>query len=954
MPVPMRDSGFSLDETHLLSLIGGPVARTFLEIASATRIAAPTPVPPATWSEVELISFRAACEELRTEAKARLEAAMVHTSAMACARIAIVLGQIDLNLKAVTASPNAFSYEIELIAGSHNGLSWSEKSGFGSIEASLAALTEARKFNVYSHLIQFTKGLEQSIGQRFSFDVSLGKSFGVEWLSGRGKFFTAYDLRYLDAVRADLALHGIRVPDPRAAHALVGIFIPRWTEAVQMLLDSISRDGTLARLIFSQSLLAHGPIDLSSEEKKALRIAIPRLSLTTADVRSKITAKFGPDADAWLNTLTIGSVEIDRTAIHSFMDSPLRKRPILAAGAKLLLALPHKLSTDLSTVVDGVWSTEHKENYFAARARSVEILALRTLANLFPGSQSTGGGIYSSQDGRIRGEVDGVVIWHDICLILEGKGGFLSVAARRGSDEAVIADLRQTLAEGYFQAARLARVLETDGSVELRASSGESLTIHEGSLRRLYVVVPTADDFTVVATNLPVLWRKGILPTKSFPLVISSQDLMVLADALVTPVNVIAYLDFREEVLANSWVYLADEMEILGAFLGGLDVVGESRIELADRSLNLRVDHKRATKRMHIAPVQQERHVDPWIAAKFGRSEDGDDRVQPPARHDQRSQRLLVEFWNRQQDLASVAAGICLARGLPSMVLQGCAGLSGKGIAIRRHNGISAVAFPHRMSLERVRMNPEVKKTFNASRYVLYIKLEAGMPRLCLITPGGKHARFKPGSVRIALRSGIPLRDGWYSRMEARRSKAFDKFAVSALEAEGLSRDVAVGVVRAGLVQRVRATANAGVSLSKAAALWLGDLTQLGAELDLEAADLEISDIQLVRVASMMGESVIAKNNAVDLLRLLLGAGEADPYVVASGAGLLADDDLEDIRSAVHKVLSEEPEAVRSLKKGKTSVKNFLIGRIARTMERAPRPDLVLGVLDQAINREDA
>lgn len=952
MPVPMRDSGFDLDKSHLLSGIGGPVAQSLLDISSATRIAGPTPVPPASWSEAELDSFRLRCRILRSEAKAQLEKAMVRSSAMACARVAILLGQFDLHLRATTPSPNAFSYEIELITASRSGLLWTEKLGRGNIEAALTALVEARKFNVYSHLIQFTQGLEKAIGQRFSFDISLGKFLSVEWLSGRGKFFTAYDLRYLDAIKDDLALHGIQVPNPRAAHALVGLFIPLWAEAVQNLADLTPRDGVIQRILSSQSLLTHDPFDLSLLEKQALRTVNNRLTLTATKIRSSIPGKFRQDAGAWLDVLTLGSTEIGQAEIHSFMDSPLRKRPILVAGEQHLLALPHKLSTDLSTVVDGLWSFEHKENYFAARARSVEVLALRVLADRLPGCQSLGGGIYSSRDGRIRGEVDGIVVWHDICLILEGKGGFLSIASRRGSDEAVIADLRQTLGEGYFQAARLARVLEVDGSVELYAATGESLVIRERSLRRLYVVVPTADDFTVVATNLPVLWSKGILPSKSFPLIISAQDLMVLMDALASPVNIIAYLDFREEVLANSWIYLADEMEILGAFVGGLDLVGESRIGLAERSADVRFDHKRAVKRMHVAPVQQERHIDPWIAAKFGKSEDGDDRVQPPPRHDYRSGKLLAEFWKRKQDLASVAAGICLARGLPGLIVEGCAGLAGRGIRIQRHNGISAVAFPHNMSLVRVKMDSEVKKAFELSRYVLYVEMKYGTPSLSLITYGKKHARFKSENVRVALRSGIPLHDGWYLKMEAKRSKAFDRPTASALEAEGLSRDLAVGVARAGIAERVRATSEAGASLSKAAALWMGDLAQLATELHLGVTELEIVDTQLVKVISMVGDGVIPKNRVLDLLRLLVNSSQADPYLVACSSNLLANNDVEKIWEAVLRVLSEEPEAVRSLRKGKSATRNFLVGRVARAMERVPRADLVLRILDEAIMRE--
>ncbi|MBO4140879.1 hypothetical protein J5U46_12035 [Micromonospora tulbaghiae] len=953
MPIPLRDSGFDLDKLVLLKTIGGPVAQTLLDMSSAMQIAAPTPVPPPDFSARQITHFRQTCQTLQGEARDRLEAAMLKTSTMNCAQVAIILGQADLHLAAVTASPNAFSYEIELIAGSNSGLRWTEKFGRGDINASLAALAEARRFNVYSHLDLFTHGLEKSIGERFSYgNIPLGKLFSTEWLSGRGKFFTAYDLKYMEMIRSDLTLHRVHVPDPRAAHALIQPYVPRWTEAINSLIVTLSRSSPLRRVISSQSLLSHGTISLNPEDHKMFKRALPRLSLLYTQLLAQIPTHLREDAEIWLDLLTLSSDNKRQTRFHSHMDSPLRQRPILSAGAQRLVALPHKLSTDLSTVVDEIWSSNLKEAYFSARARSVETIALHTLTERLTGCRSIGGGFYTSRDGRIRGEVDGVVLWHDICIILEGKGGFLSIASRRGHDEAALADLRQTVGEGYFQAARIARVLEVDGSVDLRSTTGETLVVNGKSLRRMYVIIPTADDFHVVATKLPILWHKGVLPRGSLPLIISAQDLLLLADALTSATQLIAYLDFREEILANTWLHLADELEILGAFLGGLDVVGESQMELADGSTRQRFGRKRKVKIVNIAPMQQERYIDPWMARKFSQSLDGDPTIKPPARHDAESERALEDLWRNERDLGSITAGICLDRRIPGLIVKGCRGLHIRKIHVRRHYGISAVAFPSHMSIERVKKNPEVKKEANRSRYILYVEIEKGSPRLRHVALGRKHARFKAGNVRTALRSGVPLHNGWYERMEARRSKSFNRAAVAALEAEGLSRDIAVGVVRAGLANQVRETSRAGVDLARVAALWLGDVAQLAVEQRTHPASLQLQNATLVRILLMVESFTLPKKNVLPLLRLMVSERNSEPYAAAKEARLLANDDEELIRSAISAVLREEPEALQRLRSGKKSVRNYLLGRVAKRMGMAPRPDLAMQILTQATEQE--
>ena len=65
-----------------------------------------------------------------------------------------------------------------------------------------------------------------------------------------------------------------------------------------------------------------------------------------------------------------------------------------------------------------------------------------------------------------RVEGDGVVVWERTVFLVEAKGGFISLAAKRGDLEAAVADIKASAGEAYYQAARLLLLLEEEGRVE--------------------------------------------------------------------------------------------------------------------------------------------------------------------------------------------------------------------------------------------------------------------------------------------------------------------------------------------------------------------------------------------------------------------------------------------------------------------------------------------------------
>jgi hypothetical protein len=87
--------------------------------------------------------------------------------------------------------------------------------------------------------------------------------------------------------------------------------------------------------------------------------------------------------------------------------------------------------------------------------------------------------------------------------------------------------------------------------VTLTDEEGQSLTLHARAIRRIYAVVSTADTIGSASTTLDLLWKREILPDRATPLIIAVQHLHLLTDLLRTPLELLGYLDYREEILAD-------------------------------------------------------------------------------------------------------------------------------------------------------------------------------------------------------------------------------------------------------------------------------------------------------------------------------------------------------------------------------------------------------------------
>jgi hypothetical protein len=163
--------------------------------------------------------------------------------------------------------------------------------------------------------------------------------------------------------------------------------------------------------------------------------------------------------------------------------------------------------------------------------------------------------------------MDGLVLFDDVAIIVEGKGGQLSRPARRGDLQRFRSDLK-CITKGWEQAVRDRRYLTSAAEVVFE-DGAKTLVVPTAHIRRTYVVVPTLHPLLTWSTQLRDLVDAGILPVGAVPWIVAVTDLRVVCESLRRPAELIAYLDWREDLMAHNGNVVTDEIELLGAWLAG-------------------------------------------------------------------------------------------------------------------------------------------------------------------------------------------------------------------------------------------------------------------------------------------------------------------------------------------------------------------------------------------------
>jgi hypothetical protein len=907
--------------------------------------------------------FERSCSALREQAVAEFRTALDRVGLEDCLALAILLGQYDVTANSPTGTPNVFTPEMELIASCSSRLrsrwTWRRR----RYKIAFRVLQLARRIQ---SLDLFLAEERIPIPTDHTFESYRAQPGFLGMLSSRtmlthGSFNTLYDWEYCALLAHRMRQHGVRHPRIEALQVILSSVMDRWVPSIESFREEAARlGGPLHKVATTFRLTDVDATSLPRIERSLINRYAKLLFLSRGDLLADLPEVLEPDGDDWLNLFAASTSSLGQNHdTRTIFEAPLVKAPILKVGDCYLLTLVHSLSTELSLVLEDKFSSSLGETYFRARAKQLEESAVYHLQNVLKGSKAILGGIYGRGKRDESIEVDGVVVWRDIALIVESKGGFLSPQARHGSDVAANADLKKTIGDGYFQASRLLKELDRVGQATLTNGQNEQLILNAKALRRIYVIIPTADNLDGVSTALERLWRNGIIPNGSIPLVCSVQDLHLMSHILRTPLDLVSYLEYREEILTDDKVLVMDEQEILGNFVGGIDVHGNLDDQRGRFSYQLsRPEWKRLHEVYYIGSDAQEKYLNPWIFYSFRALASGSEVPSPPSRHMGESRRAIDQLVVKGDFWAAVDAMQVARTTFDSAFSQSVEARPGQPIRLGAA-GIGAVYMHPRDSFSRVKRMPPIQEVRTLSRYVLYLVTGRGINLLRTVERGRQHPFFRENEQNLVRRSRTGRLNEWFDVFAKQRKPARADLSTTAMKLEqelveaGLDESSARGAVRLGIAESVKDLTALDVPIARAANLWMTQVRECAARRGVAVADFPIRPAQLAEALALVDAARVDPADLGHLIDLLAESASSSPEALAESHGLILSSETGAVQAAITAAaerLSVSPIAYSQLgAKAKGRLRSRLIGEV-RSALPSPNMKIVVSLVDEFLD----
>ncbi|MGV9565389.1 hypothetical protein [Streptomyces sp. NPDC003480] len=316
----------------------------------------------------------------------------------------------------------------------------------------------------------------------------------------------------------------------------------------------------------------------------------PILSVPLSDLDallSDASGRYPNRAIAILRHLGCNVGEWDKS-LGPLADSPIRTLPFLVWRDRkidstepttwALLANASALDVDAALTIESLLAKSFPADWSQKRAQVVDDYAVQLLSKHLPTAVKASGIFVRETANSSEFEMDGLIVYGDIAIIVEGKGAPLNLASLRGDVKRLKSQFADLIGEAWTQLLRDREALLGSSSQDFRiarVSSGDAPAKFAPLLpgvRKVHFVIPTLDGLGEAGSNLSMLYEIGVLPAQAMPWIVSVADLALVTETLRSTAEFIAYLRFREKWASHQQVRVHDEVEMLAMFLEGTDV----------------------------------------------------------------------------------------------------------------------------------------------------------------------------------------------------------------------------------------------------------------------------------------------------------------------------------------------------------------------------------------------
>ena len=156
----------------------------------------------------------------------------------------------------------------------------------------------------------------------------------------------------------------------------------------------------------------------------------------------------------------------------------------------------------------------------------------------------------------------------------------------------------------------------------------------------------------------------------------------------------------------------------------------------------------------------------------------------------------------------------------------------------------------------------------------------------------------------------------------ARRRRLRDDWALSAMDFQA--------IVNAGMLDDVEATIALGTSAQAAKKWWLGEISRIANEREVEPRSL-VSPEQVAQLENSVQSGVINDKIARDVLsRMIEGEGTPEEIIEKNAMAVVSDDSA--LLAAIDEALANDPDVMQKIQEGKVQAAGAVIGQVMKAL----------------------
>lgn len=275
------------------------------------------------------------------------------------------------------------------------------------------------------------------------------------------------------------------------------------------------------------------------------------------------------------------SLSFDEVGEEFYMPSPVhdvQTKPLVRDAERYLCVSPQILLWGIRPVLEAALNPKstapvNRKNalwgkYTRKRGDFLEAEVLRLLGNTLKHAQSYGKLRYRTPDAPdTETELDGLVLFDRVLMLVEAKAGVMRPSARRGAPESMKRAVKDLIADAHAQALRARAYIDSVESPTFRTESGAEVHLNKESFDQVLMITVTLDEISVFSPILHEVAKLGVFQSSDLPWAVPLLDFRVICEIVEFPSQFVHFLRRRKRLGELAFVTAHDELDYFGHYL---------------------------------------------------------------------------------------------------------------------------------------------------------------------------------------------------------------------------------------------------------------------------------------------------------------------------------------------------------------------------------------------------